>query len=417
MTDEPAQPPAGGRGARLGVLRWSVPLATLLVASFALAEQPLVDLRAPLAIAIAAGLASAVAALTARKLAIPLLLLALLTWSGDKSEINPGLLVSNRDRAAEYVFGRSLTPEDLAQTLSRAESTLASRLESRARDQVEDELEAAGGQQPTDAEVEVEVEAIVARRAAELRDGISLPQWEAMVRREAERLRRDRRGGFFPPERDPEKLARYADALLETIAIAIWGTALAVLTALPAALLGSTRALAVLSTGSGPLHRLGRRVGVFLTRRGFDACRGFNEFVLALIFVAILGLGPFAGVLALAVHTFGVLGKVFADALETVRQGEIEGVTATGASPAHVVSLAVLPQIMPYIVSQSLLRFESNVRSASVLGLVGAGGIGFLIDAKLKAYAYQEVATMMILIIVVVSLIDFGCGRIMARFV
>jgi len=155
---------------------------------------------------------------------------------------------------------------------------------------------------------------------------------------------------------------------------------------------------------------------VFFTRRGFDACRGFNEFVLALIFVAIIGLGPFAGVMALAVHTFGVLGKVFADALETVQQGEIDGVTATGASATQVVSFAVLPQIMPYVVSQTLLRFESNVRSASVLGLVGAGGIGFLIDAKLKSYDFQEVATMMIMIIVVVSLIDFACGRIMKRF-
>ena len=91
------------------------------------------------------------------------------------------------------------------------------------------------------------------------------------------------------------------------------------------------------------------------------------------------------------------------------------GVSATGAPPMHVVSFAVVPQVLPYMVSQSLLRFESNVRSASVLGLVGAGGIGFLIDAKLKSYQFQEVASMMILIIALVSLIDFVCGRIMAR--
>jgi len=119
----------------------------------------------------------------------------------------------------------------------------------------------------------------------------------------------------------------------------------------------------------------------------------------------------------LAVHTFGVLGKVFADAFDTINEGEVEGVTASGASPVHVISFAVLPQVFPLVISQTFLRFESNVRSASVLGLVGAGGIGFLIDAKLKSYQFQEVATIMLIIIVLVSIIDFGCSWIVKRFV
>jgi len=122
-------------------------------------------------------------------------------------------------------------------------------------------------------------------------------------------------------------------------------------------------------------------------------------------------------VLALAVHTFGVLGKVFADALDTIGKGEVEGVLASGAPSPHVISFAVLPQVFPIVISQTLLRFESNVRSASVLGLVGAGGVGFLIDAKLKSYQFQEVATIMLLIIILVSIIDFGCSRIVKRFV
>ncbi|MEL6797339.1 MAG: phosphate/phosphonate ABC transporter permease [Planctomycetota bacterium] len=231
----------------------------------------------------------------------------------------------------------------------------------------------------------------------------------------AARAERDRSGGFFPPETSPKAIRLYADALLETLAIAIWGTALAVVAAAVVALLGSRRTLGILMTGESPPRRWLRAVGVFFTRRGFDACRGFNEFVLALIFVAILGLGPFAGVLALAVHTFGVLGKVFADAMQSVKDGEIEGVSSTGAPASSVVRFAVIPQVLPYMISQSLLRFESNVRSASVLGLVGAGGIGFLIDAKLKSYQFQEVATMMILIIAVVTVIDLVCGALMRR--
>jgi phosphonate transport system permease protein len=399
------------RNTRATALRWAAPLATLLVGTVIGAQQTLVELSPAVSVAIAAAIAAAVAWPTARRLALPLLLLSVLSWSGAKSQIDPALLVENRGRAAEYVFGRRLTDEQIAQSVQSAERALMLSLERQARIQLTEELQLAPGDpRPEGFDERID------QRASELRDRTTLQEWDELVQRQARRVQRERRGGFFPPETDPKSLRLYADALLETVAIAIWGTLLALLTALPAAMLGSSRTLSILNTASGPLPRAARRVGVFFTRRGFDACRGFNEFVLALIFVAILGLGPFAGVMALAVHTFGVLGKVFADALETVRQGEIDGVTATGASSTQVLSYAVLPQIMPYVVSQTLLRFESNVRSASVLGLVGAGGIGFLIDAKLKSYNFQEVATMMILIIVVVSLIDFACGRIMARF-
>ncbi|MEO1277400.1 MAG: phosphonate ABC transporter, permease protein PhnE [Planctomycetota bacterium] len=393
------------------VLRWGVPLAMLLVATIAVSQQTFVELEPAIAVAIAAVLAAIVALMTARRLALPLLILAVLSWSGAKSDLDPGLLVQNRERAVEYVFGRNLTDAQIAESYQSAERSLMLSLQRQARLQVTEELGLGIGQARPDG-----FDTAVAERATQLRNETTLEEWDALVERQARRVQRERSGGFFPPETELGSLRLYADALLETVAIAIWGTLLAMVTALPVAVLGSNRTMSILSTASGPLPRALRRVGVFFTRRGFDACRGFNEFVLALIFVAIIGLGPFAGVMALAVHTFGVLGKVFADALETVQQGEIDGVTATGASSTQVLSFAVLPQIMPYVVSQTLLRFESNVRSASVLGLVGAGGIGFLIDAKLKSYDFQEVATMMIMIIVVVSLIDFACGRIMKRF-
>ncbi|NEQ51181.1 MAG: phosphonate ABC transporter, permease protein PhnE [Leptolyngbya sp. SIO3F4] len=358
----------------------------------------------------AAVVAAVVAAVSSRKLVIPMLLVAAMSWSANKSELNPSLLVDNRGRAVEYVFGRQLSDVERADLLRQAESTASLGLQRDSERSVMSALGLKRGDQRPDNFAQ-----LVDAESERLRSDISLAEWDLRVGQIAERLAKDRKGGFFPPETNPKSLRMYLDAILETVAIALWGTALAVFCAAIVALLGSERALAILSSGDSSIRRLLRRIGVFFTRRGFDACRGFNEFVLALIFVAIIGLGPFAGVLALSVHTFGVLGKVFADALETVRRGEIEGVSATGAPAMHVVSYAVVPQVLPYMVSQSLLRFESNVRSASVLGLVGAGGIGFLIDAKLKSYQFQEVATMMIMIIVLVSLIDFVCGRVMAR--
>lgn len=387
---------------------WSIPLVVLAVATAVLSA--VFATNALVAISLGALLASIAAASSARKLVVPMLLVGAMAWSANKSELRPGLLIENRGRAVEYVFGRELTEDEHASLIHQAEATAAMALQGEARRNVAAELGLQRGDERPDNFTQL-VEAETQR----LRATLTLAQWDARVSTITQRLERDRKGGFFPPETDPDSLRLYADAILETIAIALWGTAIAVVLAAVIAMLGSRRALAILSSGDSPVRRTLRAVGVFFTRRGFDACRGFNEFVLALIFVAIIGLGPFAGVLALAVHTFGVLGKVFADALETVRKGEIEGVSATGAPPMHVVSFAVVPQILPYMVSQSLLRFESNVRSASVLGLVGAGGVGFLIDAKLKSYQFQEVATMMILIILLVSLIDFVCARIMTR--
>jgi len=346
----------------------------------------------------------------ARRAVVAVIALGVLSWAWNKSEIDPGVLVENRHRAAEYVFGRPLDEAQRERLLRQAERTVELTIRADAEDLIRTE-NGISDLDPIPGDLAPEVEEAIAATRAELgQDDI-----EERVRRTYVRMARESRGGYFPPETDPERVRGYADALLETVAIALWGTLLAVVTALPAALLASERTLQIVLPGQRWYLASVRRAAVILGRRSFDVCRGFNEFVLALILVAVIGLGPFAGMLALAIHTFGVLGKVFADAMETVRRDEVEGVTSTGAGPAQVISFAVIPQILPYVVSQTLLRFESNVRSATVLGIVGAGGIGFLIDAKLKAYQYREVATIMILVIVVVSLIDFACGRVMKR--
>jgi len=325
------------------------------------------------------------------RVTIAVVSLAVLVWAWNKSEIAPTRLVQNAQSASDYLFGRSVSEEDRVELRDRAERTVLLDL--------------------ADTNPELAADPVA------LRGSIPPSEWESRVTRAYERMLSQKRGGYFPPESDPGKIRVYVDALLETLAIAIWGTVFAVVLAIPASIFGARRSLEIIAPGVSPTKRATRWTLRLLARRSFDVCRGFNEFVLALILVAIIGLGPFAGVVALSIHTFGVLGKVFADAIESVRTGEIEGVTASGASPAQVVSYAVMPQIMPFVVSQSLLRFESNVRSASVLGIVGAGGIGLLIDDKIKSYQFQEVATMMILIIIVVSIIDFLCSRVMKRLV
>lgn len=338
--------------------------------------------------------------------------LAMLAWSWRDAEMSPGLLIERMPRAREYIFGREIEPTARAEARAQAERLTEMTIRREIENQVRRES-GVGREEPTDEALRARVDEAVGLRLATMGED----EYERLVRKRESQIIQQSRGGYFPPETGRENLRLYWQALLETVAIAVWGTLIAVVLAVPAAVFGAARSMAILVPGASGRNRLVRAIGIFGTRRMFDICRGFNEFVLALIFVAIVGLGPFAGVLALAFHTFGVLGKVISEAIEAAKVPEIEGISAVGAGPVQTVSYSLIPQILPYIVSQSLLRFESNVRSASVLGLVGAGGIGFLIDAKLKAYKFTEVATIMILVIIAVTVIDFACGRIMKRLV
>jgi phosphonate transport system permease protein len=238
-----------------------------------------------------------------------------------------------------------------------------------------------------------------------------------IVQEEFTRIADDREGGYFPPETALSHLEEYSIALIETVAIAIWGTLIAFIAAIPMSMFAAKNTLELMVQGDGIHQRIVRWFGQFVARRMLDFCRGFNEFVMALIFVAVIGLGPYAGVLALAIHTFGILGKVFSEAIEQIEPGQVEAVTASGAGPAQIMAFSVIPQVMPLIVSYTLLRFESNVRSATILGFVGAGGIGFLMFDKINGYLYREVCTMMLMVIISVTLIDYLCGILRRRFV
>ncbi|MEO1492340.1 MAG: phosphonate ABC transporter, permease protein PhnE [Pseudomonadota bacterium] len=184
----------------------------------------------------------------------------------------------------------------------------------------------------------------------------------------------------------------YLDLMLESVQMAVWGTVLSVVLGVPFGLLSSTN--------------IAPAWVVFPVRRLMDAFRAINELVFALIFVAAVGLGPLAGVLALAIHTTGVLAKLFSEAVEAIDPRPVEGIKATGASRLQEIVYAVLPQVLPLWISLVLYRFESNVRSATVLGIVGAGGIGMSLSEALRGFEYASGAAILLIILVTVSLLD-----------
>jgi phosphonate transport system permease protein len=205
--------------------------------------------------------------------------------------------------------------------------------------------------------------------------------------------------GFFPPNfhdwRD------YLHEMIVTIDIALWGTALAILFSIPIGLLCATNI-------SPPWINIP-------LRRVMDAARATNEMVFAMLFIVAVGLGPFAGVLALWVHTTGTLAKLFSEAVESIDPQPVEGIRATGASAIEEIVYGVIPQVLPLWVSFSLYRFEANVRSASVLGMVGAGGIGQILWEIIRGFQYAETAAVLIILIISVTVIDLISSVIRKR--
>ncbi len=207
--------------------------------------------------------------------------------------------------------------------------------------------------------------------------------------------------GFFPPQ-----VTDWHDDLKEllvTFEIALWGTVLAVACSMPLALLASS------NLTPWWIHHPVRRV--------LDTFRAINEMVFALLFVSAVGLGPFAGVLALWVHTTGVLAKLFSEAVEAIDPRPVEGIRATGAHPLNVILYGVIPQVVPLWVSYTLYRFESNVRSASVVGMVGAGGIGAVLWDVVRGFEYGKTAFVLILLVLSVTLIDMASAQVRKRLI
>ena len=193
-------------------------------------------------------------------------------------------------------------------------------------------------------------------------------------------------------------LDEYLWKMLETVQIALWGTFLSIVFGIPCALLCSSNIAPVWVVQ--PMRRL------------MDACRAINELVFAILFVAAVGLGPFAGVMALFIHNLGIISKLFSEAVEAIDHRPVEGIRSTGATRAQEIIYGVIPQVLPLWSSFSLYRFETLVRSATVLGIVGAGGIGFTFYEAFRSFQYDKAGAIIIVVVIVVSLIDILSARL-----
>jgi phosphonate transport system permease protein len=150
-------------------------------------------------------------------------------------------------------------------------------------------------------------------------------------------------------------------------------------------------------------------------RRTLELCRTVPELVFALIFVYAFGLGPLAGVLAIAVHSMGALGKLFSEVNENIASEPGEGVRAAGGNWLQVIRYGVIPQVLPAFASYTLLRFEVNVRASSVIGFVGAGGIGQELYSVIRQFIYVDISALVLLLIITVALIDMACEHLRRR--
>jgi phosphonate transport system permease protein len=184
----------------------------------------------------------------------------------------------------------------------------------------------------------------------------------------------------------------YIAKMWQTIQMALWGTALAIVVAIPLGLAGARNIAPVWI--QQPVRRL------------LDLIRSLPDLVVALIFITAVGLGPFAGVMAMMFNTGGVLAKLFAEAVESIDKAPVEGVRATGAVPLQEIVWGVIPQVAPLWTSYALYRFESNSRSATVLGLIGAGGIGQVLLDSINGFEYGQTGCIVLVIVVAVSMID-----------
>jgi phosphonate transport system permease protein len=206
----------------------------------------------------------------------------------------------------------------------------------------------------------------------------------------------------WPPR--TEEVPLFVLRTAETVAMALIGTTLATLLAIPMAVLASRNIT--------PLPLLYHPVRLFL-----NALRGIDSFVFALLFVAAVGLGPFAGVLGIALHTWGSAAKLFADHIENVNLGPYEAVRSTGAGRLTTIAYALVPDVLPVLLSTTLFWWEFNVRASTVLGVVGAGGIGQELKNSMDLLDFSRLFTIIAVILVVVTALDQLSGWLRRRLV
>jgi phosphonate transport system permease protein len=203
---------------------------------------------------------------------------------------------------------------------------------------------------------------------------------------------------MIPPSPGPQLMA-LLKALAETVAIAFLGTMLAAILSFPLGLLAARNTTV-------------NKAVKFLTRRFSDTIRGVDTLIWALIWINVVGLGPFAGVLAIMTSDIGSFSKLYSEAIEAVDRKASEGVLSTGGSRLQGIRFGVIPQVMPVLISQTLYYFESNTRSATIIGIVGAGGIGLYLAEMIRTYEWDRVAFIVLMVLVTVGIIDFVSSRL-----
>ena len=205
---------------------------------------------------------------------------------------------------------------------------------------------------------------------------------------------------MLPP--DPGSLARaiiFVKALFETIAIAFLGTILAAILAFPLGFIAARNVVA-------------NKIVHFFARRSLDTVRGVDALIWALIWINVVGLGPFAGMLAIMTSDLGAFGKLYSEAIESADRKPVEGVTSMGGNKFHEIRFGLIPQVLPVIASQVLYYIESNTRSSTIIGIVGAGGIGLYLAETIRTLEWQQVSFLILLILAAVTAIDFLSSKL-----
>jgi phosphonate transport system permease protein len=224
--------------------------------------------------------------------------------------------------------------------------------------------------------------------------------------------------GLLPPDLSAKFLRGTLWSGVETMALSLMGTVLAVLIALPLGIASSRAVLGGAHSDADrrlpPGARLLRAIPYWGSTLGLNLLRSIPELFWALIFILAVGLGPFAGVLALGFHTGGVLGKLFSEVIEDVNPQPIEALQATGASTAAVLAYGIFPLALPQLVSYTLYRWEVNIRAAAIIGVVGAGGIGRDIYVAISLFHYQQLLTLLLMTLIIVTSVDYLSARVRA---
>ena len=199
-----------------------------------------------------------------------------------------------------------------------------------------------------------------------------------------------------------------AEKMLETVFLALMATTFAIFIAIPVSFLGARNLMGRSKIGL---------VVYYVTRSILNILRAIEPLIWAIIFAVWVGIGPFAGVLALTLHSIAALGKLYSEAIENIDPGPIEAITATGANRVQTIMYAVLPQVVPPFIAFTIYRWDINVRMSTVIGFVGGGGIGFLLIQWINLLQYQQAATAVWAIAIVVAAMDYASAIVREKLV